>query len=157
MFLHSKILSLLFHVRDRAREKQRQKNLLRKKENESLKHKSERVKQVSDSADTMARKKTGRQRRATQTKEDNDELEKEYRLLKKLKRGAIDESEYEKLMGLGNFSEENNLSEDEGDIPSVKNTMGHKKTLKFKRGKGRKHEGKQSKIGFKKRNVRARK
>ncbi|KAH7677705.1 RNA helicase protein [Dioscorea alata] len=144
--------------KNKAREKQRQKNLLRKKENESLKHKSERVKQVSDSADTMARKKTGRQRRATQTKEDNDELEKEYRLLKKLKRGAIDESEYEKLMGLGNFSEENNSSGDEGDIPSVKNTTSHKKTQKLKPGgKGRKHEGKQSKIGFKKRNVRIRK
>ena len=45
------------------------------------------------------RKKTGKQRRAIQTDEDEDELAREYRLLKKLKKGAINESEFAKLTG----------------------------------------------------------
>lgn len=45
------------------------------------------------------RKKTARQRRAVQTAEDEDELAREYRLLKKLKKGTIDETEYAKLTG----------------------------------------------------------
>lgn len=45
------------------------------------------------------RKKTARQRRAQQTIEDEEELMQEYRLLKKLKKGTIDENEYAKLTG----------------------------------------------------------
>lgn len=45
------------------------------------------------------RKKTAKQRRAAQTIEDEDDLAREYRLLKKLKRGAIDESEFARLTG----------------------------------------------------------
>lgn len=45
------------------------------------------------------RKKTAKQRRAVQSVEDADELALEYRLLKKLKKGAIDENEYAKLTG----------------------------------------------------------
>lgn len=45
------------------------------------------------------RKKTAKQRRAAQTVEDEDELAREYRLLKKLKRGDIDESQFAKLTG----------------------------------------------------------
>jgi ATP-dependent RNA helicase DDX55/SPB4 len=45
------------------------------------------------------RKKTAKQRRASQTVEDEDELAREYRLLKKLKKGAIDESEFARLTG----------------------------------------------------------
>ena len=45
------------------------------------------------------RKKTARQRRAQQTMEDEEELMHEYRLLKKLKKGTIDENEYAKLTG----------------------------------------------------------
>lgn len=45
------------------------------------------------------RKKTAKQRRAVQFVEDADELALEYRLLKKLKKGAIDENEYAKLTG----------------------------------------------------------
>lgn len=48
---------------------------------------------------TITRKKTAKQRRAIQSVEDQDELAREYRLLKKLKRGAIDESEFAKLTG----------------------------------------------------------
>lgn len=47
----------------------------------------------------ITRKKTARQRRAQQTVEDEDELTREYRLLKKLKKGTIDENEYAKLTG----------------------------------------------------------
>lgn len=45
------------------------------------------------------KKKTAKQRRAAQTVEDADELTREYRLLKKLKKGTIDESEFAKLTG----------------------------------------------------------
>ncbi|KAG1371525.1 DEAD-box ATP-dependent RNA helicase 18 [Cocos nucifera] len=91
--------------KDKAREKQRQKALQRKEAEPREGPKSERVKQIPDCSITVTRKKTGRQRRATQTKEDDEELEQDYRLLKKLKRGEIDESEYEKLTGFGIFEE----------------------------------------------------
>lgn len=45
------------------------------------------------------RKKTAKQRRTAQTIEDEDDLAREYRLLKKLKKGTIDESEFAKLTG----------------------------------------------------------
>ena len=45
------------------------------------------------------RKKTAKQRRAEQMVEDDEELQREYRLWKKLKKGTIDESEYAKLTG----------------------------------------------------------
>lgn len=51
------------------------------------------------SATSVMKKKTAKQRRATQAAEDEDELVREYRLLKKLKRGAIDEDEYARLTG----------------------------------------------------------
>lgn len=91
----------MFGFRDKSREKQRQKALQRKEAKSQQGPKSERVKLIPDSSITVTRKKTGRQRRATRTKEDDEELEQDYRLLKKLKRGEIDESEYEKLSGFG--------------------------------------------------------
>lgn len=47
----------------------------------------------------MNRKKTAQQRRAVQTVEDEEELTRDYRLLKKLKKGAIDENEFAMLTG----------------------------------------------------------
>ncbi|KAG9444186.1 hypothetical protein H6P81_015526 [Aristolochia fimbriata] len=94
--------------KDKAREKQRQKNLQAKKVKESLNNQERRAEKVKAKADTGAglmRKKTGRQRRAFQTVEDEQELEVEYRLLKKLKKGVIDEKEFNKLMGLESCSE----------------------------------------------------
>ncbi|KAL1559280.1 RNA helicase [Salvia divinorum] len=44
-------------------------------------------------------KKTGKQRRSVQSTDDADELERDYRLLKKLKKGRIDENEFAKLTG----------------------------------------------------------
>ncbi|CAD6232820.1 unnamed protein product [Miscanthus lutarioriparius] len=86
--------------KDKAREKQRKKALKRKAEEEVQNPKPER-KRAPEKPEKPKRKKTGKQRQSIQTKEDLDELAHEYRLLKKLKRGDIDEEEYEKLTGFG--------------------------------------------------------
>lgn len=85
--------------KDKAREKQRKKNLLAKKLEEEKNPKQLKPKTRQNQKDAVMKKKTAKQRRAVQTKEDEDELAREYRLLKKLKRGAIDEDEYARLMG----------------------------------------------------------
>ena len=95
------ILTYLF--RDKSREKQRKKNLQAKRAVQDEKPKPKRQKPekapTAAAAATVMRKKTAKQRRAAQTVEDDDELAREYRLLKKLKKGAIDESEFAKLTG----------------------------------------------------------
>ncbi|KAI4306496.1 hypothetical protein L6164_029769 [Bauhinia variegata] len=83
--------------RDKYREKQRKKNLQAKKEAKEKQAKTQKPSKNPIAAAT--RKKTAKQRRAQQTVEDEDELMREYRLLKKLKKGTIDESEYAKLTG----------------------------------------------------------
>ncbi|KAH1160466.1 hypothetical protein GLYMA_11G232900v4 [Glycine max] len=82
--------------RDKSREKQRKKNLQAKKEAKEREPKPQKPKKTPI-APTATRKKTARQRRAQQTMEDEEELMQEYRLLKKLKKGTIDENEYAKL------------------------------------------------------------
>ncbi|KAG4975263.1 hypothetical protein JHK87_032084 [Glycine soja] len=84
--------------RDKSREKQRKKNLQAKKEAKEREPKPQKPKKTPI-APTATRKKTARQRRAQQTMEDEEELMQEYRLLKKLKKGTIDENEYAKLTG----------------------------------------------------------
>ncbi|XP_068642560.1 DEAD-box ATP-dependent RNA helicase 18 [Aristolochia californica] len=94
--------------KDKAREKQRQKNMQAKVAKGSINNQERRPQMTRPKADGgtgLMKKKTGRQRRALQTMEDEQELEQEYRLLKKLKRGVIDESEFDKLMGLEGCSE----------------------------------------------------
>ncbi|XP_060675610.1 DEAD-box ATP-dependent RNA helicase 18 isoform X2 [Ziziphus jujuba] len=86
-------------LRDKSREKQRKRNLQAKKEAKQREPKPQKPSKAPNAAATVMRKKTAKQRRAAQTIEDQDELAREYRLLKKLKRGAIDESEYAKLTG----------------------------------------------------------
>ncbi|GKU92175.1 hypothetical protein SLEP1_g5940 [Rubroshorea leprosula] len=87
--------------KDKSREKQRKKNLQAKKEQEQQEQKPKKPNKTSSaSATTVMRKKTARQRRAAQSVEDEEELTREYRLLKKLKKGAIDENEYAKLAGI---------------------------------------------------------
>ncbi|KAK6145565.1 hypothetical protein DH2020_022385 [Rehmannia glutinosa] len=90
--------SSLLCPKDKSREKQRKKNLAAKqaaaKEQKQQKHKA-----VSNASNTVTRKKTAKQRRAVQSTEDADELDREYRLLKKLKKGRIDENEFAKLTG----------------------------------------------------------
>lgn len=84
--------------KDKSREKQRKKNLQAKKVAEEQ-LKVQKPKAASTTTATVMRKKTARQRRAAQSVEDDDEMAQEYRLLKKLKRGAINESEFAKLTG----------------------------------------------------------
>ncbi|XP_058075129.1 DEAD-box ATP-dependent RNA helicase 18 [Magnolia sinica] len=97
---------MLVKYKDKSREKQRQKNLQASKTADRKEPKPEKPKPNPSGVGTKTRKKTGRQRRAAQNVEDAEELEREYRLLKKLKRGAIDESEFDKLMGVdGSFEE----------------------------------------------------
>ncbi|KAF9591918.1 hypothetical protein IFM89_010276 [Coptis chinensis] len=84
---------------DKLREKQRQKNLKAKKKEELKNPKPQKPKAKLNATSTVMRKKTAKQRRAAQTVEDADELDRDYRLLKKLKKGTIDESEFAKLTG----------------------------------------------------------
>ncbi|XP_055804025.1 DEAD-box ATP-dependent RNA helicase 18 [Solanum dulcamara] len=87
--------------KDKSREKQRKKNLQAKKAAmaQEVEQKTQRLKKESNSTASAMRKKTAKQRRATQLVEDEDEITREYRLLKKLKKGAIDENEFAKLTG----------------------------------------------------------
>ncbi|XP_031247810.1 DEAD-box ATP-dependent RNA helicase 18-like [Pistacia vera] len=84
---------------DKYREKQRKKNLQAKKEAQQQEPKFQKPNKTPKDATTVMRKKTAKQRRASQAVEDDDELARDYRLLKKLKKGNIDESEFAKLTG----------------------------------------------------------
>ncbi|CAK9173506.1 unnamed protein product [Ilex paraguariensis] len=85
--------------KDKSREKQRKKNLQAKKALQQAQPKPQKSKATLNAANNVMRKKTAKQRRAVQSVEDEDEMAREYRLLKKLKKGAIDESEFAKLTG----------------------------------------------------------
>ncbi|KAL2538683.1 DEAD-box ATP-dependent RNA helicase 18 [Forsythia ovata] len=82
-----------------ARNKERR-NLQAKRAAKEQEQKQKKSKAASNATTTVMRKKTAKQRRASQSAEDADELAREYRLLKKLKKGAIDENEYAKLTGI---------------------------------------------------------
>ncbi|XP_010937935.1 DEAD-box ATP-dependent RNA helicase 18 isoform X1 [Elaeis guineensis] len=127
--------------KDKAREKQRQKALQRKEAESRQGPKSERVKQIPDGSITVTRKKTGRQRKATQTKEDDEELEQDYRLLKKLKRGEIDESEYEKLTGFGIFEERVSSDSNMDDCGVKTSTVWKNRKSKLKQRGNAKNSG----------------
>lgn len=125
----------MLHCRDKAREKQRKKALKRKAEEEAQNPKPER-KRAPEKPDKPKRKKTGKQRQSIQTKEELDELAHEYRLLKKLKRGDIDEEEYEKLTGFG----DSDVDASDGDASNLdeRKEKGNKAQKKLKqRGKCR--------------------
>ncbi|KAH9702663.1 DEAD-box ATP-dependent RNA helicase 18 [Citrus sinensis] len=79
--------------------KYKKKNLQAKKEAQQQEPKRQKPNKASDAATTVMRKKTAKQRRATQAIEDEDELARDYRLLKKLKKGSIEESEFAKMTG----------------------------------------------------------
>ncbi len=76
--------------RDKAREKQRQKNLILKPQRQPL----ARTREKMDRAPRKERKETAEKRREHQRVEDDDEMEREYRLLKKLKKGTLSEVEF---------------------------------------------------------------
>ncbi|XP_047328111.1 DEAD-box ATP-dependent RNA helicase 18 [Impatiens glandulifera] len=86
--------------KDKSREKQRKKNLELKKNNprEPRVQKSKASSSANGPASVM-KKETAKKRRAVQSVEDDDEMAREYSLLKKLKKGAIDESQFAKLTG----------------------------------------------------------
>lgn len=85
--------------KDKSREKQRKRNLLEKQLEVNQNPKPQKPKTVPNHKTAALKKKTAKKRRAVQTKEDEDDLTREYRLLKKLKKGAIGEDEYARLMG----------------------------------------------------------
>ncbi|XP_020540476.1 DEAD-box ATP-dependent RNA helicase 18 [Jatropha curcas] len=85
--------------KDKSREKQRKKNMQVKKEAQEQEPKPQKPNKTPNAAPTAMRKKTAKQRRAAQTVEDEEELAREYRLLKKLRKGTIDESEFARLTG----------------------------------------------------------
>ncbi|KAL5227405.1 hypothetical protein ABZP36_015670 [Zizania latifolia] len=131
--------------KDKVREKQRQKTLKRKAEELAQNPEIEKRKKAPERPEKPKRKKTGKQRQAVQTKEDLDELAHEYRLLKKLKRGEIDEDEYEKLTGFGDSDDGDSSGGDDSKLDEGKE-RGNKVLKKFKqKGKARgskKFEGK---------------
>lgn len=90
---------LFLLTRDKSREKQRKKNLEAKKQ-AAKERKQQKLKATTNALNSTAMsKKTAKQRRAVQTAGDADELDRDYRLLKKLKKGKIDENEFAKLTG----------------------------------------------------------
>lgn len=85
--------------KDKSREKQRKKNLAAKQVAKEQRKQEKPKAAANASSSVVTSKKTAKQRRAVQTAEDADELDREYRLLKKLKKGRIDENEFAKLTG----------------------------------------------------------
>ncbi|CAM0879673.1 unnamed protein product [Alopecurus aequalis] len=128
--------------KDKTREKQRQKTLKRKAE-ELAQEPPEPEKRVREKPKPK-RKQTGKQRQTIQTKEDMDELTHEYRLLKKLKKGVIDEDEYEKLTG---FGDSDGGGDSDGEGKGKEKRSKEQKKLKQRGGKttrggSRKFDGK---------------
>ncbi|KAL0736528.1 hypothetical protein Bca4012_012738 [Brassica carinata] len=96
--------------KDKSREKQRKQNMQAKKEKrqeEEKKRGGKRSKKAvaafSATRDSKKGKLTGKQRRTIQTAEDEDEMARDYQLLKKLKRGSIEEDDFAKLTGADDF------------------------------------------------------
>ncbi|KAI3961855.1 hypothetical protein MKW98_022060, partial [Papaver atlanticum] len=87
--------------KDRNREKQRKRNLKARKEAELEQPKFNKPKR--NPKESVTRKQTAKQRRAVQTVDDAEELDRDCRSLKKLKKGTIDEAEFAKLTGAEDF------------------------------------------------------
>lgn len=84
---------------DKSREKQRQKNLEAKKSHPREPRLQKSKASSANGPAPVMKKETAKKRRAVQSVEDEDEMAREYRLLKKLKKGAIDETQFAKLTG----------------------------------------------------------
>uniref|UniRef100_A0A0D6R5I7 ATP-dependent RNA helicase n=1 Tax=Araucaria cunninghamii TaxID=56994 RepID=A0A0D6R5I7_ARACU len=95
--------------KDKAREKQRQKNMANKQlvENNHEEVKHHKAVSIID----LKGKKCSRQRRAVQTIEDDEEMAREYTLLKKLKRGVISEREFAMETGIEDCLEEDDCED----------------------------------------------
>lgn len=107
------IFSFGCSVRDKAREKQRQKNLASKLPRQP------RVEEAIR-APKKERKETANKRRLHQNRDDEEEMDREYRLLKKLKKGTLSEQEYDdEVMSLPDtqpVEPTSNVSEDLGNV-----------------------------------------
>ncbi|KAG7659195.1 P-loop containing nucleoside triphosphate hydrolase [Arabidopsis suecica] len=94
--------------KNKSREKQRQQNLLARKE-KLQQEKREKRKKISkeavDDSNKASRKRnlTGRQRQTIQTAQDEQEMNGDYSLLNKLKKGSITEDDFAKLTGAHDF------------------------------------------------------
>ena len=100
----------LSFVRDKAREKQRQKNLASKPPRQP-KHPEPSDKR----APIKERKETADKRRLHQKREDDEEMEREYRFLKRLKKGTLSEQEYDEEV-MQSVESSSNVSEDIVDV-----------------------------------------
>jgi ATP-dependent RNA helicase DDX55/SPB4 len=90
--------------KDKYREKQRQQNLqVRKEKRQEEKKEKGKRKRVDASASNdpkkASRKLTGKQRQTIQTAEDEEVMDRDYKLMIKVKKGLIKEDEYERLTG----------------------------------------------------------
>ncbi|KAG2310157.1 hypothetical protein Bca52824_021714 [Brassica carinata] len=83
--------------KDKSREKQRKQNMQARKE------KRQQEKKTKARNTRKRRKLTGKQRQTIQTAEDEEEMARDYRLLKKLKKGSIKEDDFAKLTGADDF------------------------------------------------------
>ncbi|CAH8389740.1 unnamed protein product [Eruca vesicaria subsp. sativa] len=96
--------------KDKSQEKQRKQKLQAKKEKRQQekrergkKNSKKTVNASSATRDSHKRKLTGRQRKTIQTAEDEEEMARDYRLLKKLKKGSIKEDDFAELTGADEF------------------------------------------------------
>lgn len=108
----------IYH-RDKAREKQRQKNLINKPPRQP------RLKELprKDHAPRKDRKETAEKRRGHQRIEDDEEMDREYRLLKKLRKGTLTESEYAEATSTGDDMEPSAPTDEGGRVSSESNGL----------------------------------
>jgi len=120
--------------RDKAREKQRQKNLASKPP------RKERL-QEPIRAPKKERKETADKRRLHQNREDEEEMNREYRLLKKLKKGTLSEQEYDEedmsLPDTESVEPSSNVSEDSGNVDLNGQASNSKQSKKIVHSNGR--------------------
>ncbi|VYS50707.1 unnamed protein product [Arabidopsis thaliana] len=94
--------------KNKSREKQRQQNLLARKDKLQQEKRGKRKKSSKEAVDdsnkaSRKRKLTGRQRQTIQTAQDEEEMNGDYSLLKKLKKGSITEDDFAKLTGAHDY------------------------------------------------------
>ncbi|KAG9142761.1 hypothetical protein Leryth_005507 [Lithospermum erythrorhizon] len=85
--------------RDKSREKQRKQKLQAKLLAQEVEKRERKRKESRKATSGVGRKKPAKKRRAIQSVEEYDELDREYSLIKKLKKGKIDETEFANLTG----------------------------------------------------------
>ncbi|KAH7314717.1 hypothetical protein KP509_21G017700 [Ceratopteris richardii] len=121
--------------RDKVREKQRQKMLAAtqafKVEASSEMHQR---KQVDKDTKKKEKRETGKKRKAIQTLEDDLEMERDYRLLMKIKKGKISESDLGIDSGSDNECKEPATTSKPGKLPYCSNS---KESFRIQKGSGK--------------------